>query len=71
MDWTAIRARLDELGVSSFHLDTLPDGRARFTCWIPGDQPGLTRRIESAAATEVDALQGGIDQASRIRRGQP
>lgn len=70
-DWTAIHARIKELGVVSFHLDTLPDGRSRFSCWMPGGRPGLTQRIESVAATEIEAAQGGLREASRIRQEQP
>lgn len=65
-DWTALRVRMKELGVLSFHLDSLPDGQTRFTCWMPSDRPGLTRRIESVAATEVGAIQGGLQAASRL-----
>jgi len=70
-DWTAIHARMKALGVVSYHMDSLPDGRSRFTCCMPGDQPGLTRRIESVAATEIEAVQGGLQQAAQMRPGQP
>jgi hypothetical protein len=70
-DWTEIHARMKNLGVLSFHMDSLPDGRSRFTCWLPGDRPGLTRRIESVAATDIEAVQGGLQQAAQMRRGQP
>jgi hypothetical protein len=64
-DWTALHARMKEMGVLSFHMDSLPDGRSRFTCWMPGDRPGLTRRIESVAATEGEAVQRGLQEAAR------
>lgn len=70
-DWTAIHARIKVLGIVSFHMDSLPDGRSRFTCWVPSDRPGLTRRIESIAATEVEAVQLGLKEAAQLRRGQP
>jgi hypothetical protein len=70
-EWAGVHARIKELGVVSFHMDSLPDGRSRFTCWMPGDQPGLTRRIEAVAATEIEAMQGGLQQAARMCRGQP
>jgi hypothetical protein len=63
-DWAALHARMKELGVLSFHMDSLPDGSARFTCWMPGDRPGLSRRIESVAATEVEAVQRGLQAAN-------
>ena len=67
-DWTAMRVRMKELGVLCFHLDSLPDGRTRFICWIPSDRPGLTRRIESVAAAEVEAIQGGLQAADLSTR---
>lgn len=70
-DWTAIHTRLRELGVLSFHMDSLTDGRARFTCWMPGDRPGLTRRIEAAAASETEAVQLALQQIEQMRRGRP
>lgn len=69
-DWTALRVRMKELGVLSFHLDSLANGQTRFTCWMPSDRPGLTRRIESVAATEVGAIQGGLQAASQLTSPQ-
>jgi hypothetical protein len=66
-DWNALHARMKELGVLGFHIDSLPDGRSRFTCWMPSDRPGLTRRIEVVAATEAEAVQCGLQQAARMR----
>ncbi len=64
---TALSGRMKELGVLGFHIESLPDGRSRFTCWIPGDRPGLTRRIEAVAATESEATQRGLQEAARMR----
>jgi hypothetical protein len=64
-DWTAIHARMREMGVVSFHMDKLPDGRSRFICWMPSDRPDLTRRIESVAATEAEAVHGGLQEAAK------
>ncbi len=66
-DWTALHARMKELGVVSFHMDTLSDGRYRFTCWVPRGQPGATQRIEALAATEAEAVRLGLQQASSSR----
>jgi hypothetical protein len=71
LDWTAIHARIEELGIVSFHMDRLADGRARFTCWVPRDRPGLTQRIEAVAATKTEAVQLGLQQAAKTRGGQP
>jgi hypothetical protein len=71
IDWTAIHARMKELGVVSHYMDMLPDGRSRFICWVPRDQPGLTRRIECVAGTEAEAVQLGLQQAAQVRMGRP
>ena len=70
-DWTAIHARIEELGIVSFHMDSLTDGRVRFTCWLPRDRPGLTQRIEAVAATKTEAVQLGLQQAAQTRAGHP
>ncbi|MHB1422075.1 MAG: hypothetical protein ACYC3I_02540 [Gemmataceae bacterium] len=67
-DWTAIHSRMKELGVVSFHMDSLPDGRSRFTCWMPSARPGLNRRIESVASTEAEAVQSGLREAASAKR---
>jgi hypothetical protein len=58
---------MKELGVLGFHIDSFPDGRSRFTCWMPSDRPGVTRRIEAVAATETEAAQRGLQEAARMR----
>lgn len=63
---TTLNARMKTLGILGFHIDSLPDGRSRFTCWIAGDRPGLTRRIESVAATENEAMQRGLQEVARM-----
>ena len=70
-DWTAIHARIKELGLVSFHMDSAPDGRCRFTCWVPHAQPGLTRRIEALASTEVEAIRLGLERAGQTRTSRP
>lgn len=70
-DWTALHARMKELGVLSFHMDSLADGRSRFTCWMPLDRPGLTRRIECVAVTETEAVQRGLQEVAQMRRTSP
>lgn len=70
-DWTALHARMKQLGVVSFHMDTVADGRARFTCWMPGGQPGLTQRIEAVAATQDEAVRLGLDRAGQARTARP
>jgi hypothetical protein len=60
---TAIHARIKQLGIVSFHMETLPDGRCRFTCWLPRPQRGRTQRIEAVAADEAEAVRLGLEQA--------
>ena len=67
-DWTALHARMKQVGVVSFHMDTLPDGRYRFTCWLPQGQPGVTQRIEALAATEAEAVRLGLERANSSRQ---
>jgi hypothetical protein len=67
-DWTAIHSRMKELGVVSFHMDSLPDGRLRFTCWVMGERSDLTRRIESVACTEAEAVRSGLEEAAQAVR---
>jgi hypothetical protein len=70
-DWPAIHARIKELGIASFHMATLPDGRSCFTCWVPRGKPGLTQRIEVTAATEAEAVQLGLERAGQARTSTP
>jgi hypothetical protein len=67
VDWSAVRERMRDLGVVGHCLDLAPDGRCRFTCWVPKGQPGLTQRIEALAATEAEAVRLGLDRARQTR----
>jgi len=70
-DWSAMHARIKELGIVSFHLESLPENRCRFTCWVPRGQPGVTRRIEVLAATEAEAVRLGLEQAAQSPTTRP
>lgn len=67
----AMNARIKELGIVSFHMETLPEGRCRFTCWLPREQPGRAQRIEAVAATEAEAVRLGLAQAGQAQAGRP
>lgn len=67
----AMHARIKELGIVSFHMEGLPDGRCRFTCWLPREQPGRTQRIEAVAVTEAEAVRVGLAQAGQAQAGRP
>ncbi|HTU19518.1 MAG TPA: hypothetical protein VMG10_15765 [Gemmataceae bacterium] len=71
IDWTAIHARMKQLGVVSYQMERLADGRSCFTCRVPTDRPGVLRRIESVAATEDEAVQLGLRQVAQIRGQRP
>jgi hypothetical protein len=70
-DWPSIHARIKELGIVSFHMGSLPDGRSCFTCWVPRGQPGLTQRIEVTAANEAEAVRLGLERAEQSRATGP
>ncbi len=63
--------RIKELGIVSYHVEPLADGRCRFTCWVPRSQPGVNRRIEVVAETEAEAMRLGLDHVGQSRTTQP
>lgn len=71
LDWPAIHVRIKELGITRFHMDSVTDGRRRFTCWVPREQPGVTQRIEALAATDAEAVRLGLERAEQSRRQRP
>lgn len=70
-DWTAIHARMKALGVVSYQMEMLADGRSCFSCRLPTDRPGVLRRIECVAATEDAAVQLGLQQIAHMRGQRP
>jgi hypothetical protein len=67
LSWDAARTRMKELGISGFYLDTVPGGSCRFTCWMPDPAHQGSRRIESEAATEAEAVIQALARAAEIR----
>jgi hypothetical protein len=65
VDWSAVHARLDRLGVLKFALERQPTGDYRFTCLVPGADPNRPRPVEATAATESEAVQRALEQAER------
>jgi hypothetical protein len=65
LDATTIARRLQQLGASGYHLDRLPEGGFRFTCWIPTAQPGVSNRIEATAASESEAARLALEKAAQ------
>ncbi len=68
-DWGVLSRRLRDLGATDFHLDHSPAGY-RFSVLLPGDRPGLTRRIDAAAATETEAVRLGLDQVEQYSQAR-
>jgi hypothetical protein len=68
IDWTETHRRLDQLGVTCFHVDKLPNGGCKVICLLPSGQPGHSRRFEADAANQAEALQLVLDQAEQWAR---
>jgi len=64
-DWTAAHRRLQQLGVTCFHLETLPDGGCRFVCMLPTGTQSRLHRVEVQAATEAEAVCLALDDAEQ------
>ena len=65
VDWSAVHARLDRLGVLKFALERLPAGDYRFTCLVPGADANRPRPVEATAATEAEAVRRTLELAER------
>lgn len=61
--WTKVHQRLEQLGASSYHLDRLPQGGYRFTCFLPTHQTDTAHRIQADAASEGQAISLVLDKA--------
>lgn len=59
VDWTALRARLDRLGVTAFTLEKAANGY-RFTC-----HRAAGRLVEGRGATEAEAIRLALEQTER------
>jgi hypothetical protein len=57
VDWSDVRARLDQLGATGFALEKAGAGY-RFTCQLPAG-----RLVEGRGATEAEAVRLGLEQA--------
>jgi hypothetical protein len=67
LDITDLARRLQQVGASGYHLDRLPGGDFCFTCWVPGAQPGVSKRFEALGATEAEAARAALEQAARAQ----
>jgi hypothetical protein len=65
LDWSVVGRQLQQVGANGSHLDRLPEGGFRFTCWLPGAQPGVSRRVEATAATEAEAARLALERAAQ------
>lgn len=66
VDWMKVRERVQALGLSSFHLQKLPEGGFRFVCLVPtknGDH-----RIQAESISEAEAIERALTQAESLRK---
>jgi hypothetical protein len=68
LDWTAVHQRLDQLGATSFNVEKVAGG-CRVTCLLPAAQADRSHRIDSQAASEVEAVTLALSQAEAWARG--
>jgi hypothetical protein len=71
LDWPKVGRRLQELGATGCHLDPQAGGGYRFTCWLPGERPGVQRRIEASGATQAEAAQLALERAGQQGQRRP
>jgi hypothetical protein len=57
---------LQDLGATGCHLDPVAGGY-RFTCYLPGDRPGVQRRIEASATSEAEAARLALERLAQLR----
>ena len=62
VDWNVTRARLNQLGGTSFRVDALGSQGYRFTILLRTSQPGRLHEIETTAATEAVAVAVALEQ---------
>jgi hypothetical protein len=71
VDWTATVQQLGQLGVASWHVESLPGGACRLTCWLPRPQPGVQHRIDAEGATQAEAVRLCLDKVRQCRPARP
>jgi hypothetical protein len=71
LDWPSVSRRLQDLGATGCQLNSEAGGGYRFTCWLPGDRPGVQRRIEASAATEGEAARLALERAAQEGQRRP
>lgn len=63
LDWNETLAKLQRLGVHSFHVDQIAGGGIRATLLLPNLAAGGTQRIETSGADEGSAMRAALQQA--------
>jgi hypothetical protein len=72
LDWDSARRRMQELGVSSFKVDELPQGGWRFVCLLRTATAARPHRVEAGpAGSECEAVRLALDEAARWRAANP
>src|SRR5207253_2154574 len=67
VDWTAVRARLQQLGAVSFFLERQSAGGYRFSCWLPCSA-APPERIDGVGGTEGEAVGLCLERAGTASR---
>ncbi len=70
-NWDATRSRLQQLAATSYHLERVPAGGYRFTCWLPAEQAGKSYRVQADGDDEAVAVRLCLERAERWVRRTP
>ena len=67
-DWPTARAKLDQLGATTYRLEKVPEGGFRFVCALPyPNDPTRQRQFEARAHTEQEAISAVLQRAEAWR----
>jgi hypothetical protein len=71
-DWTAIRQKLQSLGVRRYTIDGEPEGRVRFSCLVPvAGRQAVSQHFEAQGDDELQAARAVIRRITLWRAAQP
>jgi hypothetical protein len=62
---------LQAVGATGCHLDPVQGGGFRFTCWLPGSQPGRQQHVEATATTAAEAARLALERAAQLKNRRP
>jgi hypothetical protein len=67
VDWNQIQARMERLGVLSYHKVRMPTGAVHVMLTLPSADPTRGRPVEAQGATEAVAILAALQQAEARR----